>query len=390
MKKTGFLSSIEPIDQKRLLTYAVCYFSVGIGISALGPLLPFLADNVNVSLGQISFAFTAQNLGYLLGSAAGGRLYDRVKSHKLMVLSLALMVLAGLMIPLISWFYALLVVLFFFGLGVGTMDVGENLNLVWMFKSRVGPYLNAIHFIFGLGAFITPLIITSVMTWTGGSLTWAIWVLVLIFCPGFIGLLTTESPINTSSDEIENQDQERHYVLITLIILLFFLSVGVQIGFGGWIFTYVSELGIADVTAASLITSLFWGCVTLGRLLGVPVSKKVSPGLMILFNSALLVLVLGLMLIWPFNPLMMWIGSAGMGLAISIVFPTLLSFAKSRMNLTGRITGLFFMGSSVGMMVMPMLLGLVFDAYGGYEMILVMFAAALLGLLLISYLMIRE
>jgi len=65
MKKTGFLSSIEPIDQKRLLTYAVCYFSVGIGISALGPLLPFLADNVNVSLGQISFAFTAQNLGYL-------------------------------------------------------------------------------------------------------------------------------------------------------------------------------------------------------------------------------------------------------------------------------------------------------------------------------------
>ena len=50
--------------------------------------------------------------------------------------------------------------------------------------------------------------------------------------------------------------------------------------------------------------------------------------------------------------------------------------------MTGRITSLFFMGSSIGMMVMPMLLGLVFDTFGGREMILVMFAAALLGLML--------
>ncbi len=390
MEKSGLFSSINPIDQKRLLTYAICYFSVGIGVSALGPLLPFLADNVNVSLGEISFAFTAQNLGYLLGSAGGGWLYDRVKSHKLMALSLSLMVLMGLLIPMMSWFYALLVVLFFFGLGVGTIDVGENLNLVWMFKSRVSPYLNAIHFIFGLGAFFTPLIITTVMSWTGGSLSWAIWTLVLIFCPGFIGLLTIESPVNTSSIETEIRNQDHNYVLIALIIILFFLSVGVQIGFGGWIFTYVSELGIADVTAASLMTSIFWGCLTLGRLIAIPISKKVSPGSMILFNSALLVFVLGLILIWPISPAMMWVGSAGMGMATSILFPTLLSFAKSRLNLTGRITGLFFMGSSVGMMVMPMLLGQVFDTFGGREMMLVMFAAAMLGLMIMIRLIVKR
>jgi len=390
MEKSGLFSSIHPIDQKRLLTYAVCYFSVGIGISALGPLLPYLADNVNVSLGQISFAFTAQNLGYLLGSAGGGWLYDRFQSHKLMVLSLALMVLMGLLIPLMSWFYALLVVLFFFGLGVGTIDVGENLNLVWMFKSRVSPYLNAIHFIFGLGAFFTPLIITTVMTWTGGNLSWAIWALVLIFCPGFIGLLSTKSPANISSEENDIQNEERNYVLIALIILLFFLSVGVQIGFGGWIFTYVSELGIADVTVASLITSLFWGCVTLGRLMGIPISKKVTPGSMLLFNSVLLVLVLGLILVWPLNPVMMWVGSAGMGLAISIMFPNLLSFAKTRMNLTGWVTGLFFMGSSLGMMLMPMLLGQVFDTMGGREMMLALFAAALLGLIVMIRLIVKR
>ncbi len=390
MQKSGLLSSIHLIDQKRLLTYAVCYFSVGIGVSALGPLLPFLADNVNVSLGQISFAFTAQNLGYLIGSLGGGWLYDRFKSHKLMAISLFLMVVTGLLIPVMAGFSGLLVVLFFFGLGVGTIDVGENLNMVWIFKSHVTPYLNAIHFIFGLGAFFTPLIITTIMAWTGGILSWAIWTLVLIFCPGFIGLLTLKSPVNTASAETAGRNQDHNVGLIALIIVLFFLAVGVQIGFGGWIFTYVSELGIAEIAAASLMTSLFWGCLTLGRLIAIPVSKRFSPGSMILFNSALLVLVLGLFLIWPNNPAMMWAGSAGMGFATSILFPTLLSFAKTRMNLTGRITGLFFMGASIGMMVMPMLLGQVFDTFGGYEMMMVMFTAAMLGLLIMIWLIVKR
>jgi MFS family permease len=72
MEKTGLISDLSPLNKHRLLTYAICYFAVGIGVSALGPLLPFLAENVRVSLGQISFVFTAQNLGYLIGSVGGG------------------------------------------------------------------------------------------------------------------------------------------------------------------------------------------------------------------------------------------------------------------------------------------------------------------------------
>lgn len=386
MNKSGLISSLSPLNQRRLLTYAICYFSVGIGVSALGPLLPFLADNVSVSLGQISFVFTAQNLGYLIGSVGGGWLYDRFTSHRLMALSLTLMVVVGLLIPLMSWFYALLLILFFFGLGLGTLDVGENVNLVWIFRDRVSPYMNALHFVFGMGGFFTPLIIAAVLGWTGGSLTWAMWVLVLLFLPGFIGLLSLESPKNLDIDEMEGSHKPAKYGVVTLLILVFFFAVGVQIGFGGWIYTYVSDLGIADVAAASLMTSVFWGCLTLGRLVAIPVSKKVAPGIMVLFNCALLVLVLGLILIWPLSPAMMWVGSAGMGLATSIIFPTLLSFAKTQMDLSGKVTGLFFLGSSLGMMLLPTLFGQVFDAFGGYEMMLAMFAAALIALVTITLL----
>lgn len=380
MNKSGLFTSLNPLDLKRLLIYAVVYVSVGIGISMLGPLLPFLADHVNISLGQMGFAFTAQNLGYLLGSLGGGWLYDRYKSHRLMVLSLALMMLTGFLIPLMPRFYALLVVLFFFGLGLGAIDVGANLNLVWIFQSRVGPYLNALHFIFGVGAFFTPLIISIVLVWTNGSLTWAIWALMVLFFPGFLGLLTIPSPDNTAASEVDGGENTHKAGLIVMVMLAIFFAVGVQIGFSGWIFTYVSDLGIADIATASLITSVFWGSLALGRLIAIPISKRVTPGAMILFNFALLVLILILILIWPTSPLMIWAGSAGMGLATSILFPTLLTFAKTRINLTGRVTGLFFLGSSLGMMVLPLALGFVFDRFGGYQMMLVLFAAGLIGL----------
>jgi MFS transporter, FHS family, Na+ dependent glucose transporter 1 len=102
--------------------------------------------------------------------------------------------------------------------------------------------------------------------------------------------------------------------------------VGVQIGFGGWIFTYVSQLGITDLATASLITSIFWGSLTLGRLIAIPVSKKVSLASMLLFNLCLLVLVLGLILIWPVHLWMLWVGSVGVGLATSLLLPDHLIF----------------------------------------------------------------
>jgi len=100
-----------------VITYGICFISLGLGMASLGPLLPYLAENVGVSLAQISFLFTASSLGYLLGSAGGGRLYDRFKGHTLMVVALLLMVLMSILIPLIPVFFLLLIGMFFFGLG---------------------------------------------------------------------------------------------------------------------------------------------------------------------------------------------------------------------------------------------------------------------------------
>jgi hypothetical protein len=59
-------------DLYYFVTYGICFIALGLGMSALGPMLPYLANQVGVTFAQISFLFTSSSLGYLLGSAGGG------------------------------------------------------------------------------------------------------------------------------------------------------------------------------------------------------------------------------------------------------------------------------------------------------------------------------
>ncbi|QRN84520.1 MFS transporter (plasmid) [Chloroflexota bacterium] len=360
-------------------TYGVSFISLGLALAALGPMLPSLAENLGVTIGKISFVLTVSNLGYLIGSAGGGRLYDRLKGHRLMSLALILMIVSAILAPLMTNFYLLLLVFLIFGFGNGLVDVGGNVNLLWVFQSRVGPYMNALHFFFGVGAFLAPIILNYVMTLTNGAITWPFWILAILFLPGLLGLNILPSPENPEAGEETESAQKPDTGLVILIMALFFLYISVEAGYGSWVFTYVTRLGIANDTVASYINSAYWGALTLGRLIAIPLSRKIKPGTLLVGNYVLAIIILVMWMIWPVSPWMLWIGSAGLGLALASVFPTLLALGETRMKVTGAVTGLFFFGSSLGGTIIPTLLGLIFDKVGSYHMILTLFGLACAG-----------
>jgi MFS transporter, FHS family, Na+ dependent glucose transporter 1 len=365
------------------IIYGVCFISLGLAMASLGPILPFLAETTSVSISQISFVFSLSSLGYLTGSAGGGRLYDKFSPHLLMGLALGLMIIIGIFIPLSNWYYLLLLLMFLYGLGQGLLDVGGNVNLVWVYQSRVGPYMTALHFFFGVGAFLSPIIITNVMQWAGGGLTWPLWAITLLFIPGWVGLVLLKSPKRPEKRQESVGQKHINRRLVFSIMILFFLYVGVENGFGGWIFTYAVDGGFATEVVASYLTSLFWGALTLGRLVSIPLAKKLSPSTILIGNFALSVVFLGLIVIWPNNNGVIWISAAGLGMAQSSAFPTLMSMAESRLHLSGGVTGLFFLGGSLGGTFMPMALGQIFEFIGAFQIILFLFGASILGLIIL-------
>lgn len=341
--------------------YFMAFISLGMIAAVLGPTLPGLAEHTGSTLREISYLFTARSLGYLLGSLLAGRVYDRLPGHYLMAATLVVMAVTMALTPVIPLLWILIIVLVAMGLGEGMVDVGGNTMLVWVHREKVGPFMNALHFFFGVGAFIAPIIIAQAVAMSG-DIYWAYWTLALLIVPVSLWVLQLPSPTPQRVSEKRTAGEVNHY-LVALIFLFFFLYVGAEVAFGGWVFTYAVTLELSNETMAAYLTSAFWGMLTVGRLVGIPIAMRARPRYILLGDLLGCIISLALMLLWR-SPAAVWLGTLGIGFSMATIFPTTINLAERRMVMTGNVMSWFFVGASSGAMVLPWLIGQLFDTSG--------------------------
>jgi len=357
--------------------YFTAFIALGMATASLGPALPYLAEHTGALIGEISILFSTKAGGYLIGSLLGGRLYDRLPGHWIALGAVLGIAITLAISPIISILWVLSVVLFILGMVEGVLDVGCNAMLVWVHGSEVGPFMNALHFFFGLGTFLAPIIIAQSVLRTG-AITWGFWIIALILTPIALWLLRIPSPTPPSIDPEEGG----HKNTKLLILILFFLVmyVGAEVGFGGWLYTYAVELNLADETTGAYLTSAFWGAFTIGRLLGIPIASRVRPR-WILFGDLLGgIFSLILIILLPNSVVALWTGAILLGLFIASVFPTMFTLAERRMTLTGSVTSWFFVGASAGAMFFPWLMGQLFEAINPTAIMVIILVDLLLAM----------
>ncbi len=342
--------------------YYALVFAIGLVAASLGPTLPGLAGNTGASLSQISILFSARSLGGLIGALAGGRLYDRVRGHPFLAALLIGMALMLALAPVVSLLWALAGVILLVGVAEGTIDVGVNTLLVWVHRRKVAPYMNGLHFVFGVGAFLAPLVVARAILVTG-DIQWAYWALAAAFLPVSLWVLRLPSPQAPQRAESGPQGSAKP-LLVALLWLFFFLYVGAEIGFAGWIFTYAQALGLGGPAEAAYLTSGFWGAFTLGRLAGIPLGARVRPRWILLVDLLGALAGLALMLARPTSPIALWAGTLAVGLFLASIFPTTVTLADRRVGLTGRMTGWIFSGAASGATILPWLMGQFIDLRG--------------------------
>jgi MFS transporter, FHS family, Na+ dependent glucose transporter 1 len=342
--------------------YYLCFIILGLTTAANGPSLPKLAEHTSSGLDRISLIFVFGSLGYLIGSFLGGRAYDRFSSHKLMFMTLILIAIASALIPIAQSLSVLLFAMFLSGLAAGILDVGGNTLLLWTHGKKAGPFLNGLHFFFGVGSLIAPLLLAQVLLITN-DIHWLYWIFAIVCLPIAIWLWFLPEPKHAVSRE-ERQNSSFPIVPVLLIVILFLLYVGLELGFGNWIYTYALTLGLETEITAAYLTSVFWGSFTFGRLLGIWVSTRLR-SLTILFIDLIGCAVSALMImLWKDSNLALWIGTFGLGISMASMFPTFIMLAGERMQITGAITGWFLVGSGAGSMLLPWLIGQIFARTG--------------------------
>lgn len=355
-----------PATGTRLLaqtfSYYAAFIALGLVAALLGPTLRSLADRTHTEISAVGLLFTMRAMGYLGGSVLSGFLYDRFRGHPTM--ALALFGLAALMAltPLAPLLIVVIAIFLLVGICEGFVDVGGNTLLVWAYRGDVGPHMNGLHFCFGAGAFIAPIIVALVVTLGGESLS-AYWVVAALCLPSAVALMWLPSPAAQHAAEIADSPRT-NYWLVALFALFFLLYVGAEVGFGGWLASYAQTLQLTDEATAAYLTAAFWGALTAGRLLAIPIAARLRPRTILIGDLLGCLISVGVVILWPQSLLALWIGTIGLGLAMASIFPTTITFAARRMPVSGRVTSCFLVGASLGAMSVPWLIGQLFESIG--------------------------
>ena len=371
--------------------YYAAFIGLGLTNASLGPLLPFLSDQTRSGLSQVSILFTGRWLGYLLGSLIGGRIYDRRRGHPVMAVSLILIALAMALTPAIPMLWGLVLIMVMLGASEAGLDVGGNTLLIWLHGQKVAPFMNGLHFFFGLGALISPLIIAQAAL-TYGRSAWALWLIALLLLPVAFVLLRLPSPPapeyvapveSGASDREQSESNRKRWLIVFLFILFFLTAIGAEQSFGGWIYTFAVNAGLATAQTAALLTSAFWGAFTLSRLGSILVANRLSTRAYVIISllgctvSLLLLNTLRFLGSGSLGVLILWLGTILFGISIAVIFPMMLSYAGERTQIFGQVTGLFFVGVSAGGMLIPWLIGQFFVAAGPYSTMVILLLAIL-------------
>ena len=342
--------------------YFASFIILGMAAAILGPTLPNLADRTGSMLSKISFLFTARSLGYLMGSLSSGRAFDRKPGHVLLFLSLVVMAILFFLIPLITWLWIIVGAFFILGIGEGFIDVGGNVMVVWAHKHKVSSYINGLHFFFGFGALLIPIIVALTLI-AFGDVFYSYWILGLLVVPiaGLVLFLPSPESVKESRD-LEQVKVNR--IIVLMMSIFFVLYVGAEVSYGGWIFTYATSLGLGSGVSAAYLTSAFWGALTLGRLLMIPIAGRIRPMVVITIALAGCVVSLFLIILNPSSVPILWIGTVVLGLSMGPIFPTMIAFSERRMALTGNIMRWLFVGAGLGGMFLPWFIGQLFETIG--------------------------
>lgn len=367
------------------IAYFTSFVALGLTMTFLGPTLLGLAKQTGVDMEAITYIFSFRSFGFLLGSLFSGRFYDRMRGNTLMAVMFVAMAALLALVPAIPTLSLLFGVILLFGIAEGAVGVGGNALLVWVHQSRVPPFMTALHFFFGVGGMLAPFIVTSTLPMQN-SMAISYFILAGLMLPVAAFVWRVPSPQSQQIVEANSNPESIKYKLVLLIAFLLCLDIGVEVGYGNLISSYVVMMNLGGNDTANNVAAWFWGALTAGRLLGVPIAARLRPRTILLADIIGCFISLGIAIVYPTSLTAITITSVCLGLSLASIYPTALVFAERRMKITGQVTSFLLVGGNFGGMIVPVLIGRLFNPLGPPVMMWVLLVDVLLALLVYLFL----
>ena len=234
---------------------------------------------MGATIAEMSFIFVMSSVGSLVGCVLTGAMLDRLPRYTYLLLAITLvgLGLANSALPYCPSLPSLYTVALLGGLASGSLDTGGNVLLLNIWSGRdSGPYMHALHFTFGIGAFLAPVVARPFLfneeeaaNSTGSHLTsplapslnateeeleedaGSVWTVKTLYplvgaYAGILSLGFVAYHLRDSRKEREGGGQEKKVaettlsksnviLMVALFSALFFLYVGMEVAFGTFV-----------------------------------------------------------------------------------------------------------------------------------------------------------
>ncbi|QDB78568.1 MFS transporter [Georgenia wutianyii] len=285
----------------------VAFVSLGLPDSLVGAGWPVMHEDLGVPVAFAGFITMIIAVGTIVSSLGSERLTRRFGAGLVTAVSVGLTAAALVGFSFSGSFVALCLWAVPYGLGAGAVDAALNNYVALHYAAR---HMNWLHSFWGLGASISPFImsyaLTSGLDWTGGYLvvgaTQAVLTVALIAALPLWGKVNQTHPHHDDDGE-PGTGHRAHVPLrqalripgVTLVISAFFAYCALESTAILWASTYLVTGRGVDVATAAAFASLFLLGITTGRFLAGFLADRVGDRLLI--RGGFLVVALGALMI---------------------------------------------------------------------------------------------
>lgn len=316
------------------LIYA-SFISLGLPDSLLGSAWPVMQSDLDVPYTFAGIASMVTAGGTIVASFFGGSLIQRLGTGNLTRVSVAMTALALLGISQVPSFGWLILWAIPLGLGGGAVDAALNHFVATHYKAH---HMNWLHCFWGVGAMTGPLIMARFIAvgsvWRGGYLTVGLIQASLLAILLVSIRLWREMEQGATLPQAAGADGSAATgsrglggVLrlpgIYPVLIAYLLYTGIELTVGLWGSSFLAKARALGPVEAAFGTSVFFGSLTLGRMVSGFLSMRMSEAALV--RSGLLTIVAGGVVMLAFAaPAMAIFSLALVGLGCAPIYPAML------------------------------------------------------------------
>ena len=430
---------------KTLAIYLV-FISYGLTSGMVGPAMLDFGILTNSSISQLSLIFPGRSAGDIIGATLMGFVYPYLNFQLMSFITSAAIVAMHVWLPFSATYLQLIITFFANGIVIGFVGTALNLQIIDLWGKENGPFLQALHFCFGLGSFFAPWVVkpfllereTSInsnrsideviavdhFSAQGVQLKYPFWFIAAFhFIPTVIYLLlwklhpssnphpslvvkqsfepeeiehneekqvSQDQGTSDKSDNVSKEISNQLYKYLVIGLMMCFMPIyyGVELTFGSYLasFAVKGDLKLSKGAGAD-VTSLYWAMFTFFRLSTVFYIDLIGAEKNILMNIAMILA--GNASLIPLSlgyqsSWCLWLGSALMGTGCSSIYASVFAFLEMYFSVSPKAASFILVSTSIGDFTVPFIMSFFMEDYPNVFVIVTLLFSLIMSFIFVT------